>query len=71
MKIQINVCTQSKGFAEFDDLDDLETFVNYRDDDDFTWTPDEEVSLEVAVVDDNGKKYFFESAEDALNFMNN
>lgn len=70
MKIQINVCTQSKGFTEFDDLDDLETFVKYRDDDDFTWTPDEEVSMEVAVVDDNGKKYFFKSAEDALNFMN-
>ena len=70
MKIQINVCTQSKGFTEFDDLDDLETFVKYRDDDDFTWTPDEEVSMEVVVVDDNGKKYFFKSAEDAWNFMN-
>lgn len=71
MKIQINVCTQSKGFAEFDDLDDLETFVKHRDDDDFTWTSGQEVSMEVAVVDDNGKKYFFKSAEDALNFMNN
>lgn len=70
MKIQINVCTQSKGFAEFDDLRDLETFVKHRDDDGFNWTSAQEVSMEVAVVDDNGKKYFFKSAEDALDFMN-
>lgn len=71
MKIQVNVCTQSKGFVEFDDLSDLETFVKHRDDDCFTWTSPQEVSMEVLVVDHDGKKYLFKSPEQALNFMKN